>query len=190
MQSVTHRRTSGLAQCMLRLPSVSLIACVVVSMCVSSGCFFSPPIEATPAEINQPPFIDPDRLLPGEEVITVTSGGEIVLEATQLFDPNPEPFLFYAWIAEGGWLSQNARTPFSADQGELYRGLYHRFDGVSFAFNPCNPNVRDKTSETIFLYVSDRSFVEVTNTSVTPEEGAYLDIWAWVFQIQPGVCAE
>lgn len=190
MQSVTYSRTSGLAHCVLKLNCVSLLACVVVCMGLSTGCFFSPPIESTPAEINQPPFIDPDRLLPGEEVITVTSSREIVLEATQLFDPNQESFLFYAWIAEGGWLSQNARTPFAADQGELYRGLYYRYDGVSLAFNPCNPNVRDKASETIFLYVSDRSFVEVTNTSVTPEDGAYLDIWAWVFQIQPGVCAE
>lgn len=166
-------------------------AAIVVSCAVFlSGCLMSPPIEPVPPEINQPPYIDPDRILPGEEIITVTSGEEITLEASQLFDPNAEPFLFYAWIAEGGWLAQNARTSLSADQGDLHRDLYYRFDGISLQFNPCNPNVRDKSSETIFLYVSDRSFVEVTNTTVTLEEGAYLEVWAWVFQIQPGACTQ
>lgn len=167
-----------------------LQVCLVICATSTSACLLSPPIEPEPPEINQPPFVDPDRLLPGEEIITVTSSSEIILEASQLFDPNPEPFLFYAWIAEGGWLSQNARTPLSADQGELHRDVYYRFDGISLAFNPCNPNVRDKTSETIFLYVSDRSFVEVTNTTVTTEPGAFLDVWAWVFQIQPGACTQ
>jgi len=164
--------------------------CMVFCTILTSACLISPPIEPVPPEINQPPYIDPDRVLPGEEIISVTSSSEIILEASQLFDPNPEPFLFYAWIAEGGWLSQNARTPLSADQGELHRDLYYRFDGISLAFNPCNPNVRDKSSETIFLYVSDRSFVEVTNTTVTTEPGSFLDVWAWVFQIQPGACAQ
>lgn len=154
------------------------------------ACLMAPPIEAQPPEINLPPFIDPDRVLPSASIITVTSSNEIVLEASQLFDPNPEPLLFYAWIAEGGWLSQNARVQLSVDQDDLYKDAYYRFDGVQYAFNPCNANVRDKATETIFLYVSDRSFVEVTNTSVTADEGGFLDVWAWVFQIQPGVCDE
>lgn len=154
------------------------------------ACLIAPPIEPEPPSINLPPLIDPDRVLPSASIVTVTSSNEIVLEASQLFDPNPEPLLFYAWIAEGGWLSQNARVQLSVDQDDLYKDAYYRFDGVQYAFNPCNANVRDKATETIFLYVSDRSFVEVTNTSVTADDEGFLDVWAWVFQIQPGVCDE
>ncbi len=166
------------------------LAWVLLANMILSSCVAAPPIEAEPPDINLPPLIDPDRILPSSAIIAVTSSNEIVLEASQLFDPNPEPQLFYAWIADGGWLSQNARVQLSVDQEDLYRDIYYRFDGVQYAFNPCNPNVRDKKSETIFLYVSDRSFLEVTNTSVTPDEDGYLEVWAWVFQIQPGVCDE
>ncbi len=166
------------------------LACVLLANIFMTACVASPPIEAEPPDINLPPLIDPDRILPSSAIIAVTSSNEIVLEASQLFDPNPEPLLFYAWIADGGWLSQNARVQLSVDQEDLYRDIYYRFDGVQYAFNPCNPNVRDKRTETIFLYVSDRSFLEVTNTSVTPDEDGYLEVWAWVFQIQPGVCDE
>ena len=153
-----------------------------------SGCIIPPPIEAEPPDINLPPYIDPDRLLPNATIITVTTSDEIVLEASQLFDPNPEAQLSYAWLAEGGWLSLNARSQLAADQDELYKDIYYRFDGVQYAFNPCNPSVRDKRSETIFLYVSDRPFIQVTNTSVTSDENGFLDVWAWVFQLQPGIC--
>lgn len=165
-----------------------LFRCLFLSTCCQTGCVATPPIEAEPPDINLPPFIDPDRALPTSSIVTVTSSNDIVLEVSQLFDPNPEEKLFYAWIAEGGWISQIGNTPLSTDQIGLYKDAYYRFDGVQYAFNPCNADVRDKRSETIFLYVSDRPFITVTNTTLTPDPAGFLDAWSWVFQIQPGVC--
>ena len=96
------------------------LACVLLANIFMTACVASPPIEAEPPDINLPPLIDPDRILPSSAIIAVTSSNEIVLEASQLFDPNPEPLLFYAWIADGGWLSQNARVQLSVDQEDLY----------------------------------------------------------------------
>ncbi len=155
---------------------------------MNASCLVAPPIEPEPPDINKPPFIDPDRLQPEVSIVTVTTADEITVEATELYDPNLEDSLSWVFLSEKSGVLRTSRSQLALDQDELYLGIFYRFEGASYQFNPCNQDVRDELNETIFLYVSDQPFQDITDTEVVVEDGAFLDAWGWVFQIQPGVC--
>lgn len=152
-----------------------------------SACIITPPIEPEPPDINQPPYIEPDRVRPQESIIAITDGNEIELQVTELFDPNLEESLHYALVGEKNGLVRIGLSGLSLDQDELYRGVFYRYEGVSYLLNPCSIALRGESTETIFLYVSDRP-IEINDSDITIAEGAFLDVWAWVFQLQAGIC--
>jgi hypothetical protein len=163
---------------------------MVTLLLLSASCVLSPPIEPRSVEVNQPPYISPDFILPAEEVVRVDfipEEGAITLTARQFFDPNNEVELYYAWVAEGGWLIESSKVG-PTDGSDLYQGLFYRFGGVEYRFDPCGPNVLGKESETIWIFVSDRPWKRVSNSGVEPESGGFVDSRAWVFQFKPGLC--
>ena len=163
-------------------------ALVLVAVMFMNACLVAPPIEPEPPDINKPPFVDPDRVQPELSVVTVTTADEINVQATELYDPNPEESLSWVFLSEKSGVLRSSRSQPALDQEDLYLGIFYRFEGASYLFNPCNQDVRGEPTETIFLYVSDRPFQDITDNEVVVEEGAFLDAWGWVFQIPPGVC--
>jgi len=161
----------------------------MIAMCFSSGCLIPPPIEPEPPEINRAPFIDPDRVLPADPFIVVTDSTPISIAASQLFDPNVENALFYAFLGQRGGQLKNSQAQIAPDLTDLHRGVYVQYEGADFVFNPCGVATRDAESETIFLYVTDRPFQEITSDSVTPADDAFMVSFSWVFQIAEGACA-
>lgn len=153
------------------------------------ACLLAPPIEPEPPETNRSPFIDPDRILPADPFTVVTDSSQISVGATLLFDPNVETALYYAFVGQRGGQLKNSQSSLAVDQSELHRGLYVQYEGAEFIFNPCSAATRDAESETIFLYVSDRPFLEITPNQVTPAPDAFLVSQAWVFEITERACA-
>jgi len=159
-------------------------------LATTTSCLISPPIEPEPPEINQSPFIDSDRVIPADPFIIVTDSTPIAVEASQLFDPNVETALYYAFIGQRGGQLKNSQAQLAPDQEELYRGIYLRYEGADYSFNPCSVATRDAESETIFLYVTDRPFLEITPDSVSPADDAFMVSYSWVFEIAEGACAQ
>ena len=129
-------------------------------------------------------------MIPPDPFIIVTDSTPIAVEASQLFDPNVEPALYYAFIGQRGGQLKNSQAQLAPDQTDLHRGIYIRYEGADYSFNPCSVATRDAESETIFLYVSDRPFLEITPDQVTPAEDAFMVSYSWVFEIAEGACAQ
>lgn len=169
----------------------ALLGCVVVT----AACV---PVEPQPPEPNRPPHIDSDRVTPEGRVTRLgdTDDPTIDLSVDVLLDPNREDTLFYAWYG-----SADERALFSV--GELDRtgapenanDQFYRFEGVSQTIDACDVvgQANSQQSETIWLFVTDRSFQSATPDSFQLRDGAFVDSWAWVLEYAPGLsnqCAQ
>ncbi len=150
------------------------------------GCL-GPAITEEAPERNLPPYIAPDFLTPGEDILRIESTDQVVLGAETLLDPNPEDRLFYAFIGERSGLIEQASTPRQATD-ELHDGTFYFFDPVQTEIDPCNERVRTHDDETIRLFVADRPFSRVTSSGVEVEDGGYVTVHRWTLRFRSQLC--
>lgn len=169
---------------MFRRVAMRLIVVSWSTVMVFTGCIVPPPIEPEELELNLPPVLE--FITPESPTQTITDPQAVTLSA-RAFDPNPEEELFFAWIGSSIGTQQLLSTRRSIDD-ELFNGALYSFDEIEFTLNPCQEQLRGETSETIWLYVSDRRLQQRTETSIETEDDGYITATSWEFDIRPGAC--
>ena len=149
-----------------------------------TACIVPPPIEPEDNEVNLPPVLE--FITPEFPTQTITDPQGVPLSARP-FDPNPEEEIFFAWIGQKIGTQQLLSSRRTLNE-ELFNGALYSFETIEFTLNPCQERLRGETSETIWLYVSDRRLQQLTETSVETEEGGYISATSWTFDIRPGAC--
>ena len=158
---------------------------MAIVLACAPACIISPPIEPEAPEANKPPFIaEPD---PENPLVVLDTESAVTLSA-RLFDQNDEPQLYVAWITErSNQVLETVAVP--TTDAELYQGLFHPFETVSFPLLTCEEPLRNATSETVFLFVADRPLNVSSNAEVTTvDDGGFIDTYAWSIDLRPGRC--
>ncbi|MFB6263157.1 MAG: hypothetical protein ABEL76_05950 [Bradymonadaceae bacterium] len=152
------------------------IACALFAACG--------PIEPEQPPPNAPPHIEPSAVRPQASVVRVDSSQsgpvEQTLQIQRLLDPNAEESLFGVWFGdERGFISQfeSERTGTTSVADRTYR----TFEGTARTLQVCDPEA-GLSNESIWLFVSDGRFREVTNQSVTAGEDAFMVSWTWTIK--------
>ena len=149
------------------------------------------PVEPEPPEPNRAPYIPPDRVRPDRRLVDVDTlnGGVVELEVTELLDPNDENQLFYAWIGDQRGIQRVGNVD-SVDTTRINGDSYHTFQAVNLRINPCDVVGTGTRHETIWLYVSDRRFEDVSNDRAVPRTGAFVVSRTWVLAYAPQICTD
>lgn len=156
-----------------------LILAVLCGLC--SSCIFPPEITPEPPEVNYPPYIDRDFVLPQEEIVLFETTAAKELRVTKLLDPNAETELYYAWFGRNlGLITESSVQP-TLDT-ELVRGVYHPFEGTSIQVDPCDTRLIGVEREVIWLYVSDRDWAQTGSSGVFEQENQYKVAHTWVLE--------
>jgi hypothetical protein len=147
----------------------------------AAGCLLSPPIEPTAPEINYPPYISPDEVFPVEQVF-VASTQTVTLRVLNTYDPNPHERLYFAWWSPHiGLIQQGELERLSEEPDAL--GAFYRFAGDARTINLCANNLIGRRAETVWFYVSDRSFASAGQAGVQEADGSYRIEHSWNIEI-------
>ena len=148
------------------------------------GCLLAPPVEIEAAQENLPPYIDYSETFPAQEVVFADDTDTIELSAGGLFDPNPEPELFYVWYSATRSEVLDSTNTVLIERGELFS----QYAPVSISINPCARDLQGRQSESIWLYLTDRRWERVGSAGVVPAPGAFLTARAWTLDLSFVVC--
>lgn len=161
-------RTAGLATCLI----VAVVGLLV------GGCG---PVEPEQPEPG-PPHIG--QVTPSEPVYQVRGETtEVTLRANQLYDPNREAALYALWFSSSqGYIGDSTINLPDGNPEVQYRGAtFFQYGEVEQTVDPCaSSELGTRGRETIWLYVSDRSFPSTTNDSFEVADSAFLVSHSWV----------
>lgn len=150
-------------------------------LCLGPGCILPPEITPEPVEINYPPYIDRDFIIPQEEVVLFENRAPKELRVTKLLDPNPEGELYYAWFGRNlGLITESNVLP--EPEAQLVRGIYNAFEGTAVSIDPCDARLAGVEREVIWLYVSDRDWEQTGSGGVFEQENQYKVAHTWVLE--------
>jgi hypothetical protein len=145
--------------------------------------------------IGKPPYIDPDETTPAEEVVVIEQLGDgtVTLRANELYDPNDHDQLYGLWFGdERGLIDdvtlQSAGGTVVLNNNEDTEETFFTFEGTEQAIDPCEQIQANNFKETIWLFISDGDFADLTNP--TPADDAYLVSHTWVLQYSTSLIDE
>ncbi len=128
---------------------------------------------------ERPPYIG--TVDPSEAIYQVRGDDtEVTLRAVELYDPNREDDLHAVWIGSNQGFISETTTDRIADSSVRRRGAeFFQFEEITQSVDPCIDG-ETRGRETIWLYVSDRSFQSITPEAVEGAEGAFVVSHSWV----------
>jgi hypothetical protein len=145
--------------------------------------------------IGKPPYIDPDETTPGEEVVVIEQLGDgtVTLRANELYDPNDHDQLYGLWFGDERGLIDDVTLQAAGDtvvlnDDEATEETFYTFEGTEQAIDPCEQIQANNFKETIWLFISDAAFADLTNP--TPASDAYLVSRAWVLRYSTSLIDE